>query len=137
MGYSTQCFVRGTSFTVEFLVLPDGTVPARAFFEGITPADQQYRRKIQLEAAIKTFADLPQGRFLNRERFKELDDGIFEFKAHQLRLFCFYQPGGRLILAFGVVKKTDKHDPPDMRRAVRYRDEYVAECSKDIKRRKR
>jgi len=123
----TAPVTRGKHFKVEALVLTTGEVPAKAFLTQFSKEDGKwFRQQARMRASIDVFADTPHGRFLSREMFKPVEDtdGLFEFKAFQLRLFCFYAPGGRLILAFGVIKQRDKHDAGDIRRAEALRDEF-------------
>ena len=124
----TAPVTRGKHFKVEALVLTTGEVPARAFLTQFTKEDGKwFRQQARMLASIDVFANTPHGRFLNREMFKAVENskGVFAFKAFQLRLYCFYAPGGRLILAFGVIKQKDKHDARDIRRAEELRDEFL------------
>ena len=120
---------QGQYFNVEFLVLSNGEVPARDFVTQFTHEHGRwFRQQQRLLAAIDVFANTRPGRFLNREMFKPVEgtDGVFEFKAFQLRLFCFYAPGARLLLAFGVIKQQDRHSRKDVRRAQDLRNEFLA-----------
>jgi hypothetical protein len=51
------------------------------------------------------------------EHFKKPDDDLFEFKAHQVRIFCAFRGKSILVLTHGIMKKKDKHDRKDMDRA--------------------
>lgn len=113
---------------MEFLVLEDGTAPARDFLTQFTPeAGQRYRHQQRMLAAIDLFANTPPGRHLSAETFKRIEgsNGVFEFKAYQHRVYCFYGGAGRLILAFGVLKKKDKHSRADVERAEAYRAAFL------------
>jgi hypothetical protein len=119
---------QGKYFRIEFLVLSNGEVPGSAFLTQFTQQHgQRFRHQQRLLAALDLFANTQPGRFLSSEMFKPVEDasGVFEFKAYQHRLFCFYAPGGRLILAFGVIKQRDKHDRKDLLRAQALREEFL------------
>lgn len=49
------------------------------------------------------------GRITNSESFKDVEGHkpLFEFKAHQVRIYCFYDEM-KLILVEGDIKKSDK-----------------------------
>jgi hypothetical protein len=133
---SDNLFYAGSTFRVEFLKLPDGTMPARSFLDSIVPGNKQYKHRLGLQSIVELYANSPHGTILNREQFKLVDDGIYEFKRHQLRLFAFYQPGGRLILVDGVQKQSDDLDQADVKRAKRLRDEFVKRESAKARRTK-
>ena len=52
-------------------------------------------------------------------------DHIWAIKSGQIRIFCFWIPGGHLILAFGLRKKMNRHRPKDIARANRMRSEFL------------
>jgi hypothetical protein len=63
----------------------------------------------------------------NEYRFKNLGDGLYEFKAAGgARLLCFQDNNGKrlVICANGVVKKRDKHDKPTLNEALKWRSDY-------------
>ena len=47
---------------------------------------------------------------------------IWEIKSGQIRIFCFWHPGGHLILAFGLRKKSNRHRPKDIARGDEHED---------------
>ncbi len=69
----------------------------------------------------------PQG-IKNSERVKPLGDGLYEFKAHQVRIFWCYGPSSdeqrRVVLLCGIVKKKDRHSSKDMKRATELKQAY-------------
>src|SRR5262245_32606487 len=98
------------------MTLPDGSSPAGDFVDTLSEAD---RRKI--DVLFARMAD--HGQIRNREKFKKVEnsDQVFEFKSHQIRILCFFVPRGRLVLALGLRKKSDKLPPAEVRRAEEYR----------------
>src|SRR5258708_26961308 len=85
----------GRTFRAEFLVRPDGSVPARDFLDVFTEQDGPwFRQKQAILAAIDAFADLPRDRRLSPERFKPVEgsEKILDFKAFQLRVYFFFRP---------------------------------------------
>jgi hypothetical protein len=110
----------GIKRTVECLILADGSCPSGSFLDSL---DKKDRRK--MDALFAMIGDL--GEIRNRERFKRLvgSDGIFAFKSYQIRIPCFFAPDGRVILAFGIIKKSDKWKPTEIQRAEEYRRWFV------------
>ncbi len=106
----------GTYFTIFALTLADGSCPAGAFLDSLDASD---RRK--LDVLFEMLGN--HGKISNKEKFKKLEnsDGIWEFKSFQIRIFCFFAKGQRVVLAFGIRKKKDKHAPQDTARAKDYK----------------
>lgn len=109
----------GVFFTIQALTLPDGTCPAGEFLDSLAAAD---RRK--LDVLFERLGN--HGKIQNREKFKKIDgsDSIWEFKSFQIRIFCFFAPKRRVMLAYGVRKKKDKHNREDIKRAESYHDRF-------------
>ena len=65
----------------------------------------------------------------NPDQFKPLEDGIFEIKSFQARLFCFYDKNRRhsLVITHGVKKKTQKLPKKEIERAKELRNAYYQE----------
>lgn len=59
------------------------------------------------------------------ERFGQLEGDIYEFKAYQNRLPCFFQPGRVIVITHGFTKKTQKADPREIRRAEQDRARFI------------
>lgn len=64
------------------------------------------------------------GLLRNEQKFKNVGDDIFEFKGFQSRLFCFFDKGRLIILSHGCIKKRDKLDPVEIKKARNRKDEY-------------
>lgn len=65
--------------------------------------------------------------FRNPERFKHVDDGIYEFKEFRVRLYCFRDGNRLLITNIQPAKKKDRADPADLKRAKERKAEWKAE----------
>lgn len=111
----------GIKFTIKCLELADGSCPAGDFLDALNDSE---RRK------VNTLFELmgTKGRISNREKFKKLEgsDKIFAFKSYQIRIPCFFAPG-RVMLAFGLRKKTDKYKRAEVQRAEDYRRWFFSE----------
>ena len=118
---------KGTRFTIYCLVLPDGTCPAGEFLDGL---DEGERRK--LDVLFERLGE--KGSIPNTEQFKKLEgsDGIWEFKRRQIRLFCFFATRRRVVLAYGLKKKRDRHARQDIERAEAYKSQFESKEGKNV-----
>ncbi len=107
---------RGGARTIEYAVAANGSSPAEAFVEGLSPGDHA-----KLLALLKRMAD--HGTIPNREQFKKIRGKIFEFKKHQIRVFCF-QEGNRWLLTNGYLKQKDRLHRGEIDRAERIMAEH-------------
>lgn len=63
-------------------------------------------------ALFKLIAD--SGWINNREKFKKLEDGVYEFKSFQLRFLGDFDGRGRFVVVHGLRKKKDKLSASDL-----------------------
>jgi hypothetical protein len=110
-------FYLGTWGTVSLAIEASGACPARVFIEELSTAD-----KAKLFALLKRAADMGPMNINNREKFKKLDDDLYEFKVFQIRIPCFYN-GRSIVLTHGFKKKQDDIPPGELLRAKRIRAE--------------
>ena len=98
---------------IEAVVLENGSCPAEEFLEELDEVDTQ-KMKALFDLFIRS-----RPRPLSREKFKKIEgtDDLFEFKNFQIRMPCFFKPGGRLLLTHGLIKKGDKLSTPEIDKA--------------------
>ena len=121
--------VRGSLRTIEYAMRANRSTPARDFIEGLDESDQ---RKIAV--LFRRMAD--KGNVPNREQFKCVRGRIFEFKKHQIRVFCFRE-GDCWLLTNGYKKKKDKLDRSEIDRAERVMQEHLEREEKGQKGRRK
>jgi len=65
----------------------------------------------------------------NKEKFRLLEDGIFEIKSYQDRLLCFYDKNKRnsLVITHGVKKQAQKLRREEIEKAKDFRKAYYQE----------
>lgn len=103
-----------------------------ALFRGSYPALDFLRMlaKERKADAIKTQALLDRAAdhwpIVNREKFKQVDGPLFEFKSFQVRLLCFQQPPDLVVITHGVIKKKDELRKEDIERAYDIKKEHDA-----------
>ena len=95
-------------------------MPAEEWLEGLSEVKQQ-----KFAALFAWMAD--QGKIWNERKFKHLtgSDQIFEFKADEGRVLCFFVVGKRLILTHGFSKKGDKTPKGEIARAEAIKKDFL------------
>jgi hypothetical protein len=119
---ATKVVYRGSKRTIELLCDDDGSCPVEEFIDSLMASD---RTKVDSLFALMG----EKGQITNDQKFKKLEgsDGVFEFKSFQIRLLCFYAPGGRVVVCRGLVKKRDRHDTGDIRFVEGRRREFLGD----------
>ena len=116
-------------FTIEYVGLPNGRLPAREFVDSL-----DHKAAARIDAFIerlRIYGNRMQGKFV-----KKLTDDIFELRVKQFdrifRVLFFYQPGMRIVITSGFQKKTEQTPPGEVIRAdqlrklwMRYRNRYT------------
>jgi len=115
----TELAYDGEKFSIEFYVGLDGSIPTREWLES-----QPLKMQIKLAALFKYLGDI--GKIFNEQKFKHLTgtDQLFEFKADQGRVLCFFFIGGRVILTHGFLKKVDKTPKSEIERAEKIKKDF-------------
>lgn len=130
ISLKTLLIRKGGQWTLRAIAYPTGEAgkrdhcPVLAFFEE--------QNRIHADEFIKLQALLTHtathGPPNNETKFKFLTgtDGLHEFKTPGgLRLFCFFDEGNLIVCTHGVVKKRNKADPAEIKRAAKMHAEYV------------
>ena len=108
---------------VIFYDLPDGSMPAQEFIDGL---DIKMQAKM-----VRTIAFLQENGSDLREPYSEyLQDGILELRAkvgsNISRVMYFFYDGKKAVLTHGFIKKTQKTPRKEIERAIRYKEEYFS-----------
>lgn len=90
----------------------------RGFFAELRDQDKR-----KLRALFDFIAD--QGPPRNPTKFRHEEDGIYAMKQGQVRIYCFFDAGRMIVVTHGTIKKKQKADPEDLKRAKRLREEYL------------
>ena len=115
-------------FTIEYVELPNGRVPAREFVDSLD--DKAAARIDAFIDRLRIYDNRMQGKFV-----KKLTNDIFELRVKQFdrifRVLFFYQPGMLIVITSGFQKKTEQTPPGEITRAeqlkklwVKYRNRY-------------
>lgn len=113
--------------TVKFYVTPEGKIPVKEFLDAIQPRDAQ-----KIIWVLRLLEDPSvEMEHIPRKYFKKLvgTEGIWEVRVKTgtgcFRVFSFFITGNEIVLTHGYMKKTDKTDIKQLRRAERYRAEFL------------
>ena len=116
-------------FTIEYVELPNGRMPAREFVDLL---DEKAAARIDAFIERLRFSgNRMQGKFV-----KKLAEDIFELRVKQFdrifRVLFFYQPGMLIVITSGFQKKTQETPPSEITRAeqlrklwMKYRNRYT------------
>ena len=116
-------------FTIEYVELPNGRVPAREFVDSLD--DKAAARIDAFVDRLRIYGNRMQGKFV-----KKLTSDIFELRVKQFdrifRVLFFYQPGMLIVITSGFQKKTEQTPPGEIARAeqlrklwLKYRNHYT------------
>jgi phage-related protein len=110
----------GKVFDIEFYQLESGEVLAETWLETMPIMVQE-----KFAALFAWMGD--HGRINNEKKFKHLtgSDQIFEFKAGQGRVLCFFFIDQRIILTHGCTKKGEKTPKGEIERAEALKQEFI------------
>lgn len=102
----------GRVFSVEFYMHSDGSLPALDWLDS-----QPLKMQVKFAVLFKKLGDI--GKIFNEQKLKHLigTTQLFEFKADQGRILCFFFVGKRVILTHGFLKKSDKTPRVEIDRA--------------------
>jgi hypothetical protein len=98
----------------------DGKSPAGDFLDALSVGDQA-----KMLALFRRAADVGWMNINNREKFKKIADGWYEFKSHQIRMPC-YPNGHQLIVTHGFKKKKDDFPSSEISHAEMIKSEHEA-----------
>jgi len=94
-----------------------GKAPAYEFLETLPEKD-----RFKVEKLFHLLCN--KGKISNRDKFRMERDGIWVFKSYQIRVFCFFAKGKRVVLTHGTIKKKDKVRKQEIEKAKKIMNEY-------------
>ena len=107
---------------IEFFATPDGERPAMDFLEGLSP-----KMQAKMLDKIRYLHEL--GPALRLPHSRHLEDEIYELRAQAegniSRILYFFVIGDKAVLTHGFVKKTQHTPQKEIKRAEKYRRQYL------------
>ncbi len=116
----------GRMSRIAFARNREGACPAEEFFDLLPKSDQA-----KLDNLFRILGDL--GKHTNKEKFGDLENGLYEFKSFQIRMPFAYakNKSGLVLISHGFIKKSPKTPKAEIKRAWTIIEED-AEASKVI-----
>jgi len=109
-------------FSIEYVELPNGRVPAREFVDSLD--DKAAARIDAFVERLRAYGNRMQGKFV-----KKLTDDVFELRVKQFdrifRVLFFYQPGMLIVITSGFQKKTQETPLAEITRAEQLRKLWI------------
>jgi phage-related protein len=116
-------------FTIEYVELPNGRIPAREFIDSLD--DRAAARIDAFIERLRLYGTRMQGKFV-----KKLTVDLFELRVKQFdrifRVLFFYQSGMMIVITSGFQKEAEQTPPGEIARAeklrtlwLRYRNRYT------------
>jgi len=114
----TETLLIGRCFTLMALVVNDECL-IKKFISGLSPIDQK-----QLAALFQRIAD--NGPPHNEEKFRKLEDNVFEIKTRRgIRVLCFFDGEKSLLLTHGFPKPQKKVLMVEISKAIDWYNDYL------------
>ncbi len=96
-------------WTIDSYETETGERPAVIFLKSLEPRDQ-----VDAATLLKSLRE--QGNALRRPHSGALDDGLFELRGKQVRIFYIFLPGRVALLLDGEIKKRTDIPPATLKR---------------------
>jgi phage-related protein len=124
MAITTGVIAKGKCYSLLEIVDEHGATRKAHFTEFLK---KLYRERPTLSSRlvknIEYIADHgPPG---NKEKFRHEEDQIYAIKVDQVRVYCFFHRDRLIVLTHGVIKKTEKADQEELKRAKRLREAFL------------
>jgi phage-related protein len=107
----------GAYFIVECAIRANGSSPSKKFIEELSLKD-----KGKILRIIKRYANF--GKIVNREQFKKIEKGLWEFKNFQIRILMYHAVSRTVVLTHGIKKKKSRIGQIEIDKAYRIMEEY-------------
>lgn len=113
-------FYQGEKFQVEFYFTEVGKLPAKEHLEKAS-----LDVKIKLATLVRYIADA--GQILDTRKFRLVDpkERLYEFKPLSHRFFTFFFKGRKIIITNAYMKKSQKIDRKELKRAKDIKKDYT------------
>ena len=113
-------FHKGGKFQVEFYFTASGEIPAKRYLDRASE-----NVKVKLAVFVKYIAEA--GTILDIGKFRLVDpkEKIYEFKPLRHRFFNFFYKGGKIIITNAYMKKSQKLDKKELRKAKSMKEDYI------------
>jgi len=111
------------SRTIEFYRTENGRCPVEEFLDSLN--DKEAQKVLWVLRLIERLDRVPSKYFKKLVNTDEIWECRVSTHTGTYRFFSFFFKGNRLIVTHGYLKKTQKTNPREIRRAEKYRQEYL------------
>ena len=115
---------------IEFFTTSSGEKPARDFLDELSP-----KMRAKMLDKIRYLHEL--GQALRFPHSRHLEDEIYELRAQAegniSRILYFFVIGDKAVLTHGFIKKTQNTPPKEIKKAEKYRRQYLSQHRGDEK----
>lgn len=115
----------GEKKLIEWYFDGRGKSPCKKYYKAL---DESRKKKLRYLFILMG----NEGEIKNTEKFIYEGDGIYAFKTHEDRFFCFFYDGPRVILTNAYEKKSQKMPREEKNRALRYMADFRERCKKGL-----
>ena len=78
------------------------------------------KRSIEYQKLVSLIDKSSENRILlikNPEKFKKIEDNLYEIKSHQVRIWCYMDKDENIVLIDGYLKKSNKIPKNELKKA--------------------
>lgn len=117
---SSKEFYSGSLRSVHFLVCDDDC-EMDDFMEKLLK-----QKPVEFRKLVRLLQHHGDSDIRNEEKLKPVQEGLFELKSYQIRVFFFYHCMLRhvVVCTHGIEKKKDKVPPTEIQRALRLKSDF-------------
>lgn len=111
------------SRAIEYYQTSDGECPAMDFIDSLSPKER--KKVFWVLRLIERLDMVPAEYFKKLTDSQEIWEARIRTSTNTYRLFSFFFLGSTVVFTHGYKKKSQKIDPKEIRRAERYRRDYL------------
>jgi len=118
LNFKTNILLKGEKCSI-FEIVENCKSAYQKFYNGLTED-----RKETINARLKYISN--NGPPRNKSRFNYEGDGIYAIKdvSKGIRVYCFFDENHIILSTNGAIKKTQKANPQELKKAKRLKEEY-------------
>ena len=112
-------------FEVEVYETESGKSPVREFLRKLTKENKQ-NEITQIQTCVKLLEEYGMAvNNVRRHTIRSLDDGLYELRPGNNRVFFFYYIGNKFVLLHAYPKSRQKAPQTELKKAKKEMDDYI------------
>lgn len=101
----------------------NGECPAKDFLDSLPP--KVFQKVSWVLTLVSELEKVPTTYFKKLKSTDDIWECRIQFGSNTYRLFCFFANGSIVVLTHGLVKKTQKTPKSEIKRAIKYKSDYL------------